>query len=103
MKSMLQPEIRDEVRRRLASIPADRVARWGRMDAAQMMAHLANAMRMSLGDLPVREKRHLPALPPVQAARPLRVPVSERRPHGAGADRSHPGGPSTPSGVTSTG
>jgi len=64
MKSMLQPEIRDEVRRRLASSPADRVARWGRMDAAQMMAHLANAMRMSLGDLPVREKRIFLRYPP---------------------------------------
>ena len=42
MKSRLQPEVRDEVRRRLASIP----------------------VRMSLGDLPVREKRIFLRYPP---------------------------------------
>lgn len=56
MKSMLQPEIREEVRRRLASVPADRAPLWGGMNASRMMAHIADAMRMALGDLPVRDK-----------------------------------------------
>jgi hypothetical protein len=66
MRSMLQPETRDEVRRRLASIPADRAPLWGRMNAARMMAHLADAMRMSLGDLRVREKRLVLRYPPLK-------------------------------------
>jgi hypothetical protein len=66
MRSMLQPETRDEVRRRLASIPEDRAPLWGRMNAARMMAHLADAMRMSLGDLRVREKRLVLRYPPLK-------------------------------------
>lgn len=66
MKSMLQAEVREEVRRRLASIPADRAPRWGRMDASRMAAHLADSMRMALGDLPVADKRLPLRYPPLK-------------------------------------
>jgi len=66
VKSMLQPEVREEVRRRLASVAADGRARWGRMDAPHMVAHLADSMRMSLGDLAVTPKRLPVRYPPLK-------------------------------------
>jgi hypothetical protein len=63
---MLQAEVREEVRRRLASIPADRPPIWGRMDATHMMAHVGDAMRMALGDLPVAPKRLPFRYPPLK-------------------------------------
>jgi hypothetical protein len=66
MKSMLQPETREEVRRRLASVPADRAPLWGDMTAPRMVAHLADAMRMALGDLHVPQKRMPLRYPPLK-------------------------------------
>ena len=41
---------------RLARLTPDHRARWGRMNAPQMVTHLAEAMRMALGDLPCEPK-----------------------------------------------
>ena len=40
--------------RRIQSLPADREAAWGKMDAAQMLAHCQTAMRVSTGDLKLK-------------------------------------------------
>ena len=41
---------------RSRKLTADTTPRWGKMHAAAMMAHLNDALRMALGDLPVKSK-----------------------------------------------
>jgi len=53
MKTIWQEETRDELRRRLGALRPDAPPRWGRFSALQMLAHLADSVRMALGDLEV--------------------------------------------------
>ncbi len=41
-------------------------AKWGKMNAAQMVAHLTNSIRMATGELPVAGKRHAARLFPLK-------------------------------------
>jgi hypothetical protein len=66
MKSIWRASTRDELRARLGRLSPDSKARWGRMTALQMVAHLADASRMTLGDLPVRPKRTAIRYPPLK-------------------------------------
>jgi hypothetical protein len=66
MKSLSQPDIRQAVQRRIAGLPAERPARWGRMSAPQMVSHLIESMRMATGDLPVASKRLPVRYPPLK-------------------------------------
>jgi hypothetical protein len=50
MKTYADESCRQEIRRRLNTIRPDSERRWGRMSAAQMICHLADACRMALGD-----------------------------------------------------
>ena len=50
MKHLYEPAVVDEVRERIARLRPDSAPRWGRMDAAQMLAHCALAMEYALGD-----------------------------------------------------
>ena len=59
MRTLAQPAIRDATVARLDRLTADRAPAWGRMSAPQVMAHMADALRMALGDLPCRPK-HVP-------------------------------------------
>ncbi|MGI9089971.1 MAG: DUF1569 domain-containing protein [Gemmatimonadaceae bacterium] len=66
MKSLWQVGDRQELVERLRRVGADHPARWGKMDAPQMVAHCADAVRMALGTLPVPSKRLPTRYPPLK-------------------------------------
>jgi hypothetical protein len=55
MKTLSNPRDRAEILQRLASASPDALPRWGRMTAHQMICHLSDSFRSSLG-----EKRVVP-------------------------------------------
>ena len=57
MATFWDPAARDDFAQRIARLTPTTPARWGRFNAAQMVAHLNDAMRMAMGDLPVAPKR----------------------------------------------
>lgn len=57
MKDLYQPAVADEVRQRIARLRPDSAPLWGRMNAAQVVAHLALTMEYALGDYTL--PRHL--------------------------------------------
>ena len=59
MKSLARPADQAEVLRRLKDVRPESTRRWGRMSAPQMVCHLADALRMALGQKPVS---HVPGL-----------------------------------------
>lgn len=56
MKSLWQEATRQEMQDRLAKLTADRAGLWGRMTAPQMVVHVADSLRTSVGELQVRPK-----------------------------------------------
>ena len=56
MPSLWQDDARREVIARLGRLEATTTPRWGRMNAPQMVEHLANALRMAFGDVRCRER-----------------------------------------------
>lgn len=66
MKSIWKASTRDELRARLARLTPESKAQWGRLTAPQMVAHLADCSRMTLGDLPVAPKRLPIRYPPLK-------------------------------------
>ena len=50
MKTLARSRDRLEIQRRLKHVRADARARWGRMSAHQMICHLADSLRMAIGD-----------------------------------------------------
>jgi Protein of unknown function (DUF1569) len=56
MPSMRDATARAELLGRLDQLRPESKAQWGKMTAAQMLAHLSDALRMSLGDLHVEPK-----------------------------------------------
>jgi hypothetical protein len=54
MKTFFAPEVQSDFRARLERLTAASGRQWGTMDAAQMLAHCTAAMRMVLGELPVK-------------------------------------------------
>ena len=63
MHSEIDRRVLKERARRLT--PAT-VAKWGKMNAPQMVAHLTNSMHMATGVLPVRGRRHPARLFPLK-------------------------------------
>ena len=57
MRSLWQESARHELHERLGRLTPESRAAWGRLTAPRMVAHLTDAMRMALGDLPTRSKR----------------------------------------------
>lgn len=53
MKTLWHASDRDEVRQRARRLVSGATPAWGRMNAPQMIAHVTDALRMSLGRLPV--------------------------------------------------
>jgi hypothetical protein len=51
MKNLLDTTAVEEVKSRLEHVRPDSMRQWGRMNAAQAVAHLANSMEMAVGDL----------------------------------------------------
>lgn len=55
MKSLFDQDARKSISERLASLPADAPRQWGKMDAAQMLAHCSAALAVGTGDAPRRQ------------------------------------------------
>jgi len=49
--SIFQPKTYEEVNRRLEKLNFETKARWGKMNNAEMLAHLSAQLRIALGDL----------------------------------------------------
>ena len=64
MKTIWDESSRKELKERLGQLQPDARARWGKMNAPQMVAHLGSAMQMAQGELKVTPKnlpiRHWP-------------------------------------------
>jgi hypothetical protein len=60
VKTYFDPQVQAELQARLRMLEPGAPARWGRMDAAQMLAHCAVGMKMATGEVQV--KRGFPAL-----------------------------------------
>jgi hypothetical protein len=50
----------------VARLAADRAGAWGRMTAPQMVCHLAESLKMALGELPVASKKMPIRYPPLK-------------------------------------
>ena len=59
MKSIWQEQDQREISDRVARVTWDRPAAWGKFTAPKMICHLADSLKMAMGDLPVASK-HLP-------------------------------------------
>ncbi len=60
MPTLRNPADRAALIVRLERLSPDATPRWGRMNAQQMLAHVADGFRMAAGELPVRPKHVLP-------------------------------------------
>lgn len=56
MKNLWQEETRRETLQRVGTIRESTLPRWGRMSAGAMLDHLAQSLRMGLGDLPTKPR-----------------------------------------------
>ncbi|HYU80628.1 MAG TPA: DUF1569 domain-containing protein [Vicinamibacterales bacterium] len=56
MKTFWDAAAREEICGRVDRLRADSAPQWGKFNAAGMLAHLNDAMRMATGDLPVEPK-----------------------------------------------
>ena len=59
MKTMWDGPCQREIRDRVARLSPESKGEWGKMSAPQMVCHLAESLKMALGDLPVTPK-HVP-------------------------------------------
>jgi hypothetical protein len=66
MKSIWQEESRRELSGRLAALASDRPAAWGKFTAPKMVCHLADSLRMAMGDLKVAPKSLPIRYPPLK-------------------------------------
>lgn len=66
MKTLHSERDRAEIADRLNRLSPGQEARWGKMNAPQMVVHLADALRMATGDLAVRGKDTFLRYPPVK-------------------------------------
>ena len=57
MKTLCSETDRQALLARFERLRPETAARWGRMRAPQMLAHLTQSLRMATGELPVRPKR----------------------------------------------
>jgi hypothetical protein len=80
MKSIWQEESRRELSARVGALAWDRQASWGKFTAPKMVCHLADSLRMAMGDLKVARKTLADSLPATEAADHLLGAVSQARP-----------------------
>jgi hypothetical protein len=66
MNTFWDRRTREEIFRRIERLTPDARAQWGRLNVAQMLAHLNDAMRMAIGELPVRAKNTPLRYPPIK-------------------------------------
>ena len=66
MKSIWQDETRRELSDRVGAVVWDRRAEWGKFSAPKMVCHLADSLKMAMGDLKVPSKRLPIRYPPLK-------------------------------------
>src|SRR3954465_12777523 len=66
MKSIWQDESRKELHDRVGGLGGTGRARWGKFTAPKMICHLAESLRMAMGDLTVKPKRLPIRYPPLK-------------------------------------
>jgi hypothetical protein len=66
MKSIWQKASRQELSDRLGNLAWDHPAEWGKFTAPKMVCHLADSLRMAMGDLKVAPKRLPIRYPPLK-------------------------------------
>ena len=66
MKTMWDAGARREIRDRIATLTWDRRGAWGSFTAPKMVCHLAESLKMALGELPVQPKRVPIRYPPLK-------------------------------------
>lgn len=66
MKTVWDADTRHELGARLGALTPEATARWGRMHARQMLAHLVDAARMALGELDVPARSRLLSWTPLK-------------------------------------
>jgi hypothetical protein len=54
-----------EIRGRIGTLSGNEKTRWGRLNPAQILAHLADAIRMGLGDIAVGRPSGMLSVPPM--------------------------------------
>ncbi len=59
MPTLLDPTARAVVVQRLRSVSASSARRWGTMTAPQMLCHIADQLRVALGEIPARDRSTL--------------------------------------------
>ena len=81
-RSLHDDSCRRAIVERFRKLRPDAKARWGRMDAPRMVAHLTDQMRHCLGDSPVAAKRSPLRWPPVRWLSIYVIPWPRGRIHG---------------------
>ena len=66
MKSIWETAAQRELSDRLLTLSANHPSPWGKMSAQQMVCHLAESLRMALGELPVAPKNLPLRYPPIK-------------------------------------
>jgi hypothetical protein len=66
MASILDPAARAALAQRVRALTPDAQRQWGAMTSAQAIAHLADALKMALGELAVKPRRSLLRLLPLK-------------------------------------
>lgn len=66
MKSLWNARDRQALDARIARITPEHRALWGRMSAPQMVVHLADALRMATGELPIPMRKTFVQYPPIK-------------------------------------
>lgn len=66
MKTLWTETDRRVLHDRLAQLSAAAQPRWGKMNCAQMLAHLTDSMRMTVGELPAKSKGGPLRYPPLK-------------------------------------
>lgn len=57
MKTILHDETRAELNARLAALRPDSAARWGKFNCVRMLSHVADGLRLCLGELTAKPKQ----------------------------------------------
>jgi hypothetical protein len=57
MKGFFDHDVRKSLLERVERVTPESRAQWGKMNAEQMLTHLVQAMRMAVGELPVKSKK----------------------------------------------
>lgn len=57
MKSVFHPAVHRELQERVQRLTSHKQPRWGKMSAAQVVAHLTDSLRMASGELEVAPKK----------------------------------------------